>query len=80
VKLCSLALIVRPERPSAIRTLGPLKTKPVQIIEHGLNEGGFAAGDVQIFISKDQRALVLTGAFLRGPERPRVAEMQQSRW
>ena len=74
-----LALIVRRERPAAIRAFLPFKAKPSQILDHGRDKFHFVAGGIQILVPQNQRAAIFPRPLLRRPKCPRVAEMQIAR-
>ena len=79
VKIHPLALVVRRKWPADVRAFAPFKTEPAQVFKHRVHKFHFEARGVQIFVAQNQIAAVRARAFLRGPERPRMAEMQMAR-
>jgi len=79
VERVALALRIRRKRSAAIRPFAPFQAEPFQIVVHGGDELRFATRKIQIFIAQDQRAGVLSGAFLSRPEGSGVTKMQQAR-
>jgi len=72
----ALALVVRPEGTAEIGSFVPLEAKPSEVLRQGLDEGGLAAGAVEILVAKDQFALELEAALVGHPEGPRVTEVE----
>jgi hypothetical protein len=66
-------------RPAAVWAFDPLDSQPSQVVHHGLHELWAAALRIQIFVAKDQLAMMLGGALCRDPEGAGVAEMEQAR-
>jgi hypothetical protein len=79
VKTHPFALVVGAEFAADIRPLAPYETEPAQILQHRLEEFHFETHGIHVFIAQNQRAAMGAGAFLRGPERSRMAEMQIAR-
>ena len=78
VKLPALALRVRREGPADVGAFLPAEAEPAQVFKHRGDELGFAPVAVEILVANDQRAAPGLSALLRGPERPGVAEVQES--
>jgi hypothetical protein len=66
-------LVVRPERPAAIRPFLPFEAKPFQVFEHGADKLQLEALGIQVLISQHEHAAAGPGTLLRNPERARVA-------
>ena len=78
VEFDAFALIVRRVRAANIRTFIPGKAEPFQVFDKSGDEFRARAGAIKIFITKDELASGNEGAFLRRPESPGMAEMEQA--
>jgi len=54
----------------------PRKAEPAEVFEHGGDELGAAAGGVEVVVAEEQASAGGAGAFMGGPKRERVAEVQ----
>src|SRR5947209_9601982 len=79
VKLCSLRLPIRTVRPTLLRPLIKLNSKPRQIFQQLRFESRFAAGDVGVFDAQDVGAPMLAGEEVVEEGGAGVADVEVSR-
>src|SRR5262249_48664237 len=72
IKIPSLTLRIRPERPAAIRALLPTNPEPPQVFKHRVDKFGPAPLLIQVFIAQDQSTSALGRPLPRKPKRTRV--------
>jgi len=77
VEVLARALRVGSERAAAIRAFLPLKTKPLEVFEHGLNKFIAAARGIEVLAAQHQGAGMGARPLLGNPEGSRVAKMEQ---
>ena len=68
-------MVIRTERPAAVRSFLPGEAKPLQGFEHGRDEFQVEALGVHVFVAEHERASVFESALLGDPEGSGVAEV-----
>jgi len=76
--VAALALRIGCKRASAIRSLAPVDSEPLQVLQHGLHKLRPATLRIQILITKNQSAMVLGCSLGSRPECARMADMEKA--
>ena len=79
VERTPLALFVRDEGTTNVRTFLPVDAEPMEVFQHSLSELGARALRVEVFVSEDEYAASIASTFEGDPERPSVTEVKQAR-
>ena len=76
VKRETLLLIVRREWAADIRAFLPVKTKPMQILDHRRDKIEMPSCRIEVVVAQNQFSPGRPGAFLRDPKRTRMTEVK----
>jgi hypothetical protein len=76
VDRAAFALQIRPMRTATVRPLGPVETKPSQVVEQASDERRFVAGSIGVFDPQDEAAIATARSEIAEERCPRVAQMQ----
>jgi hypothetical protein len=76
INFAPFALEVRPQRSARVRPLVPAQSEPAKVFNDRAAKFWPASVAVQIFNSKNKLSATRLSAFLRAPERQRMADMK----